>query len=70
MVKPRVFSFESEARYIVIDGGASLEVGAWTDGIGIYSDGEPFCAYRLEAGKRYRVVVEELDTEQEAPCQK
>lgn len=61
-VKP-VGSFEDKAKNVSID-GVSM-VGTWTDGVGVYADNEDPCAFKMEAGKRYRVTVEEIvdDTE-------
>lgn len=35
-------------------------VGVWTDGIGVYSDNEDFCAYRLKAGRKYSIRIERV----------
>jgi len=42
-------------------------VGVWTDGIGIYSDNDEFCAYRLVDGVWYRVTIEKLKGNHEQP---
>jgi hypothetical protein len=38
------------------------EIGVWTDGVGIYSDGGPHSDFKLQEGKRYKITVEELNT--------
>lgn len=52
------FVFISEAKKSKI---GSPEIGAWTDGIGVFSDDGMFCAYRLKVGKKYKVTIEEIE---------
>jgi hypothetical protein len=55
------FEFTATARtikqFVGLDKTATA-VGAWTDGIGVYCDLEPPCAYRLKPGVKYKVTIE------------
>lgn len=53
-----MFEFIAEAKEVTNTPWA--EVGAWTDGIGIFSDNDQLCAFRLEIGKTYKVTIEEV----------
>lgn len=55
--EPSASPFGFEAVAVTLENG---EVGVWTDGIGIYSDQEPFCAYRIKSGKKYKVTIQEV----------
>ena len=55
------FTFEGTARTVgrhISEHMIVNEVGVWTDGIGLYSDNEDPCAYRLQSGTRYKITVE------------
>ena len=39
------------------------EVGAWKDGIGIFTDNEDLCAYHLYEGQKYRITIQEISEE-------
>lgn len=49
------YSFEAIA--IKLNDG---ETGAWTDGIGIFSDNAEYAAYKLKQGKKYRITIQKL----------
>jgi len=49
------FSFEGKA--VKLPDG---DISVWTDGVALSSDNERQCAYRLEAGKKYKVTIEEI----------
>ena len=53
-------SFEGVAKFLKEDEVVAL----WTDGVMASSDMLPHCAYRLEAGKKYRITLEELKPEE------
>jgi hypothetical protein len=58
------FEFTATARTIKQFTGLSktaTEVGVWTDGIGVYCDLEPPCAYRLKPGVKYKITIEAVD---------
>ena len=60
------FTFSGEARKVardLSDGTVAIEVGVWTDGIGVFSDTDEQVVYRLEPGKKYRVTIEEIGRE-------
>jgi hypothetical protein len=54
-----MFTFTSIALTLKNDED-DMQVGVWTDGIGVYSDNDAFCEYKLVAGKRYKVTIEEI----------
>ena len=54
---PKKFEFEGTTKSTALDGKV---VAIWTDGIGLSSDNDEFCAYKLQEGKKYKVTVEEI----------
>jgi len=60
----RSFEFKGTAKEIgrfVSENEIAKECGVWTDGIGLFSDYDEHCAYRLQRGKRYKITVEPID---------
>ena len=65
-VRQRVGDFEAEARVTEVDGQELVAV--WSDGVMLSADngksklmpGSAPCEFHLEAGKRYKVIVEEI----------
>ena len=62
------FTFSGTARPIGRVIGDDLiveEVGVWTDGVGVFADNHPNCAYVLQKGLTYKITIELIGEQNE-----
>ena len=62
--KKEPFTFTGIAK-VVNKGTFNEQVSVWTDGVAASCDTDRHCAYRLIAGKTYKVTIEQIDTKHE-----
>lgn len=59
------YTYEARAKKVgrtIGENKAVTEICVWTDGLSLCADNKPpYCAFKLEDGKKYRVTVEEIN---------